>query len=95
MAEIDPALGSGISYLTFISGVVWANIVSVSTFAIMLFSAIIFRNRSYTYKRLILIATVSILGPALARISRFDTRWRTSAIHTANIVVLARFYRHL
>ena len=72
MAEIDPALGSGISYLTFISGVVWANIVSVSTFAILLCSAIIFRSRSDTHKRLILIATVSILGPALARISRLE-----------------------
>lgn len=72
MAEIDPALGSGISYLTFISGVVWANIVSVSTFAILLCSAIIYRNHADSHKRLILIATVSILGPALARISRLE-----------------------
>ncbi|PCI76237.1 MAG: hypothetical protein COB20_11110 [SAR86 cluster bacterium] len=73
MAEIDPALGSGISYLTFISGVVWANIVSVSTFAILLCSAVIYRKRSDLHKRLILVATVSILGPALARISRLET----------------------
>ncbi len=72
MAEIDPALGSGISYLTFISGVVWANIVSVSTFAILLCSAIIWRKRTDIHKRLILIATISILGPALARISRLE-----------------------
>lgn len=72
MSEIDPALGSGINFLTFISGVVWANIVSVSTFAILLCSAIIFRRHPDIHKRLILIATVSILGPALARISRLE-----------------------
>lgn len=72
MADVDPALGIGISYLTFISGVVWANIVSVTTFAILLASAVIFRSNSAAHKRLILIATVSILGPALARISRLE-----------------------
>lgn len=72
MSEIDPALGSGISYLTFISGVVWANIVSVSTFAILLGSAIVVRANTTAHKRLILVATVSILGPALARISRLE-----------------------
>ncbi len=72
IAEIDPALGSGITYLAFISGVVWANIVSVFTFAVLLCSAVIFRSRSDIHKRLILVATVSILGPALARISRLE-----------------------
>ncbi|HBN16286.1 MAG: hypothetical protein CMQ46_03395 [Gammaproteobacteria bacterium] len=72
MSAIDPALGSGISFLTFISGVIWANIVSVVTFAVLLSSAIIFRRRSDIHKRLILIATVAILGPALARISRLE-----------------------
>lgn len=72
MASIDPALGSGITYLTFISGVVWSNLVSVSTFALLLSAAIIFRAHPDAHKRLILVATVSILGPALARISRLE-----------------------
>ena len=72
VAEIDPALGSGITYLTFVSGVVWANIAGVCTFAVLLCSAVIFRSRSDVHKRLILVATVSILGPALARVSRLE-----------------------
>lgn len=72
MAEVDPALGSGITYLVFISGVVWANIASVITFAALIAAAVCFRGRPDVHKRFILVATVSILGPALARISRID-----------------------
>ena len=72
MAEIDPALGSGISYLTFISSVVWSNIVSVFTFAALICAAVVFRSRPDFHKRFILVGTVSILGPALARISRYE-----------------------
>ena len=72
MAEVDPALGSGITYLAFISGVVWANIAGVVTFAALIAAAIIYRRRPDFHKRFILVATVSILGPALARISRID-----------------------
>lgn len=66
MAEIDPALGAGISFLSFISGVVWANILSVTTFAVLLALAVVFRSKPETHKRFILVVTVSILGPALA-----------------------------
>jgi len=72
MAEVAPALGSGITYLAFISGVVWANIAGVVTFAALIATAISYRSRSDIHKRLILVATVSILGPALARISRIE-----------------------
>lgn len=72
MAEIDTALGSGITYLAFISGVVWANIAAVSTFACLICAAVIFRGRPDFHKRFILVGTISILGPALARISRLD-----------------------
>jgi uncharacterized membrane protein YozB (DUF420 family) len=72
MAAIDPALGSGISYLNFISEVVWINIVSVTTFTVLFGAAIVLRANSAAHKRLILVATVSILGPALARISRLE-----------------------
>lgn len=72
MAAIDTDLGSGITYLAFISGVVWANILSVVTFAALIAAAVFYRRRPDYHKRLILVATVSILGPALARISRID-----------------------
>ena len=72
MAEIDTALGSGITYLAFITGVVWANIASVCTFASLICAGVIFRGRPDFHKRFILVGTVSILGPALARISRLD-----------------------
>lgn len=72
MAEINPALGSGISFLAFVSGVVWANIASVATFAALISAAVICRSRPDIHKRLILVGTISILGPALARISRVE-----------------------
>ena len=72
MADINPALGSGITFLQFISGVVWANIASVVTFAVLLCAAVIYRGRPDFHKRFVLVATVSILGPALARISRIE-----------------------
>jgi hypothetical protein len=72
MADIDPALGVGISYLTFVSGVIWANLASVSSFAILLVFAVHYRRQSDIHKRLILVATVSIMGPPLARISRLE-----------------------
>lgn len=72
MAEIDPALGVGITFLTFISGVIWSNIASVITFAALIGGAVVFRNRPDVHKRLILVGTVAILGPALARISRIE-----------------------
>jgi hypothetical protein len=67
MADIDPGMGAGISYLEFISGVVWANLAAMTTFAVMLSSAIFFRRQSDIHKRLILIATV-----AIARIARLE-----------------------
>ena len=72
MAEIDPALGSGITYLSFVSAVVWLNFVAVLAFATLIGAAVIFRSRPDFHKRLILVGTVSILGPALARISRYE-----------------------
>lgn len=72
MAEVNPAMGAGMTYLVFISGVIWANMAAVLTFTILLSAAVIFRDRPDYHKRLVLVATVSILGPALARISRLE-----------------------
>lgn len=91
IADINPAMGAGITYLIFISDVVWANIIAVSTFAILLCSAVIFRAQSEVHKRLILIATVSILEPALARISRIEILGGEQGpfIHSALLILLA------
>jgi hypothetical protein len=64
-------LGSGVSIARFMSGVVWANLASIVTFAVLLLSAILLRRRSESHKRLMLLASISIVAPALARISRW------------------------
>jgi len=72
MSDIDPALGSGITYLTFITAVIWNNITAVCTFAVLIIAAVYFRSSPDIHKRLLLVASVSIIGPALARISRLE-----------------------
>jgi hypothetical protein len=64
-------LGSGVSIARFMSGVVWTNLASIATFAVLLLAAILLRRRSASHKRLMLLASISIIGPALARISRW------------------------
>jgi uncharacterized membrane protein YozB (DUF420 family) len=67
-------LGSGVTGLTvaaFLSNVVYANIGSLLSFATFLVAAVVLRRNSQTHKRLMLLASISIIGPALARISRW------------------------
>jgi hypothetical protein len=67
-------LGIGVTGLTvtaFISSVVWANIGMLLSFATFLVSAVVLRRRPQEHKRLMLLASISIIGPALARISRW------------------------
>jgi hypothetical protein len=54
-----------------LSWVVWANFLSILAFAIFVGAGIVFRRRSDIHKRLIMLATISIIGPPLARISRW------------------------
>jgi hypothetical protein len=65
-------LGIGVSgpVLQFIAVVVWSNLGSAVTFAVLAWAGILLRRRAAAHKRLMLIATVSILGPALARLAR-------------------------
>lgn len=72
MAEIAPEIGGELTYLNFIRGVVWGNITGATTFAALLIAAILYRSRPDVHKRLLLVATVAILGPALARIARLE-----------------------
>jgi hypothetical protein len=61
---------NGISLLEFASGVVWGNIASAISFAVLAWTGILLRRRTAAHKRLMLLATVAILGPALARLAR-------------------------
>ena len=61
----------GITVAQFDSGVVWGNIASALSFALFVAGAVIFRRRPQIHKRLMIFASISILGPALARIARW------------------------
>ena len=64
--------GIGVSgpIVQFLAGVVWSNLSSAVTFAVLGWAGILLRRRAAAHKRLLVIATVSILGPALARLAR-------------------------
>ncbi len=72
MAEVDASMGGDLTFLSFISGVVWANILSVVGFAVLIVLAVLYRRNPQVHKRLIVIATVGMMGPPLARISRAE-----------------------
>jgi hypothetical protein len=67
----ENGLGSGITIEAFMSGVVFANVASAVSFAALVGTAVLLRSRPDSHKRLMLLASISILGPALARISRW------------------------
>jgi hypothetical protein len=62
---------SGVAVAQFMANLGLANIASVCAFAILVTSAILLRGRPEAHKRLMLIASITIIGPALARISRW------------------------
>jgi hypothetical protein len=67
-------MGSGLTGITigqFMSSVVWGNIVNAVSFAIFVACAVIYRRRPLIHKRLMVLASISILEPALARISHW------------------------
>lgn len=68
------ALGIGVSgsILQFASGVVWGNVSSAVSFAALAWTGLAQRRRPVIHKRLMLLATIAILGPALARLSRWS-----------------------
>jgi hypothetical protein len=51
--------------------VVWGNFFTLVMFAAFVSLAIVFRKRPETHKRLTLLASISIVGPALARLPRW------------------------
>ena len=63
---------SGITVAQFRSSVVWGNIVNAASFALFVACAVILRKRPQVHKRLMILASISIVEPALARISRWQ-----------------------
>lgn len=61
---------TGVTIAAFLAGVVFANLGSLVSFATLVASAVILRRRPQAHKRLMLLASISIIGPALARLSR-------------------------
>jgi hypothetical protein len=59
------------SWIAFTSWVVWTNVANIVTFAGCVIAAILLRRRTEAHKRLMLLASISIIGPPLARISRW------------------------
>ena len=62
---------TGITVAQFRSSVVWGNIVNALSFALFVAAAVIFRRRPQVHKRFMLLASISIVEPALARIARW------------------------
>jgi hypothetical protein len=58
------------------SGIFWTNIGTLALFLGFVAAAIALRRRAATHKRLMLLASVSIIGPALGRVARWPL-WNT------------------
>jgi hypothetical protein len=53
----------------FVASVIWGNFSSLFSFIVLLTSAVVFRHRPETHKRLMLLASISLIGPALVRVA--------------------------
>lgn len=62
---------TGVTVLEFASIIVWANLQSAVAFGVLLGAAVFFRHKPDAHKRFMLLASVTIVGPALARIARW------------------------
>jgi hypothetical protein len=68
-----PALGiEGVPMVQFAAGVFWGNVVGIAVFAGLVVAAILLRHKPQAHKRLMLLASIALIGPALARISRWS-----------------------
>jgi hypothetical protein len=63
--------GSGVPVLMLAATALWVNLASLTTFSGLLCGAVLSRRRPEIHKRLMVLASISILGPAIARISRW------------------------
>jgi hypothetical protein len=68
-----PAMGFDVeTEIFFVSWVVWGNFASIFAFAVFVLAGILLWHRSEVHKRLMLLATLSIIGPPLARIANWS-----------------------
>jgi len=83
-------LGIGVSgpVVLFLSGVVWANLSSAISFAALAWTGLLLRRRTPVHKRLMLLATIAVIGPALARLARLPIFGGEQGVFTS-IVTLA------
>ena len=70
--------------------IVWSNTASIIAFAILLAAAIALRRRADTHKRLMLLASISIIQPAFARIFRWPVS-EAPGIEGVMLAVVASF----
>lgn len=76
-AEPDTSLsvvmgfGADAPLLGLAATALWMNLTSLVTFAVLLAGAVLMRDRPDVHKRLMVLASLSILPPAIARISRW------------------------
>lgn len=71
LPRMQALYGNGAAALERIPLVVWGNFGMLAAFAVLLGAAVLLRHRSAAHKRLMLIASMSLMGPAFARIGRF------------------------
>jgi hypothetical protein len=69
-ALVGPGV-EGLPIIAFLSNVVWQNLGSALEFAVFVVAGILLRHRPDSHKRLMLLASISIVGPALARLARW------------------------
>jgi hypothetical protein len=62
---------TGMSLARFAAQVMWLNFGGLTAFALLLSAAMLLRGRPQAHKRLMLLASIAVLGPALARIARW------------------------
>ena len=98
VAAAFPEMGMapGITYLVFISGVVWTNIGSLCAFAVLLGAAVLARRKPEWHRRFIVLAATSLMPPALARISRWEILGgeNPSTVNTLLLMLIATVAIH-
>jgi hypothetical protein len=71
MSAAVPALGvEGVSVIEFVSVIFWGNLVAILVFAALLTTAVLERRNPDAHKRYMILASILLIGPAIARISR-------------------------
>lgn len=89
MADVNPLQASGLPFLEFATALVWFNVASVIGFAVLLILAIVFRSHPGHHKRYIVLASLSIIAPGLARISRIVMETEQGPIIPLGLLSLA------